>query len=201
MSESESPGTFLETVARATWDVFRKDALLFVLAAVVVYALSAVSLGICFPPLAVGFSGLVRRRNQGHPATVGDVFSGFDRFGSSFVAMMLVILGSLVGAILLVLPGVLFALFSSFALQAIAYESTSAVDGIKRSFELVRRGFLNVAVLLLCITAVHAVGHGSLIGLLLSTPLCMIAQCVAFERLSASAPAAHTLGPSAVQSI
>ena len=55
MTEIETFDEFIQTVMRETWELFRNDALMFVMAAAVVMLGSAITLGFCAGPLTVGF--------------------------------------------------------------------------------------------------------------------------------------------------
>jgi hypothetical protein len=77
---------FLMSVLRETWDVFQKQALVFVLAAALVMLLSLVSLGLLLGPLTVGFLDMARRARAGELLQVGDVFGRFDSLFSSLIA-------------------------------------------------------------------------------------------------------------------
>jgi hypothetical protein len=188
MSEPNSLEQFLLSVLRETWAVFQKNALTFVLAALVATFLSAVTLGILAGPLFVGFIDLVRRARQGEAVQMGELFNRFDSFASSVIATFLIVIAVAIGCSLLVLPGLLIALFSGYTLQAIAYERLSAFDSIKRSVQIVRAHFVNTLVLFLLVSVVQTLGGSALLGVLLTMPLSLIALSVAYEQL-ASAPA------------
>jgi len=189
MAEPETFDQFLISVGRDTWDIFRRDAVLFVVAAVVLSIVAVVSLGFAAGPVTIGFIELVRRSRRQEPLALSMLFSRFDTFVPSLVALVLIGLAVTIGMFLLVLPGLLALLFSTFAFHAIAYEGASGVDSLQRSFELVKGSFLQTAALLFVISVAHAVGGAVLFGVLLTAPLSLIALTVGFERLTAtSAP-------------
>jgi uncharacterized membrane protein len=84
----------------------------------------------------------------------------------------------------LIVPGLLIALFTIFALPAIAYEDAGPFDAIGRSYEIVKSNFVNVLLLSLVLSVVQGVGGAVLVGMLLTTPLAMIALSLAYERLT-----------------
>jgi hypothetical protein len=186
MSEPNSLEQFLLSVLRETWAVFQKNALTFVLAALVATFLSAVTLGILAGPLFVGFIDLVRRARQSEAVQTGELFNRFDSFASSVIATFLIVIAVAIGCSLLVLPGLLIALFSGFTLQAIAYERLSAFDSIKRSVQIVRAHFVNTLVLFLLVSVVQTLGGSALLGVLLTMPLSLIALSLAYEQLAAA---------------
>lgn len=184
MAEIETFDEFIQNVARETWEVFKNDALLFVLAAAVVGIVSTLTLGLLTGPLTVGFIELVRRSRRGEPVAVGTVFSRFDTFVSTFIAFLLIVIAVTIGLFLLVIPGILAALFATYTLHVIAYEGLPAIDAIKRSIELVRTYFLHTLGLLLVMSVAHALGGMVLFGVILTFPLSLIFLTLGFERLN-----------------
>jgi uncharacterized membrane protein len=173
---------------RESWEVFKQDAVLLILANLVVIAIGMVSLGILFAPMTVGMIGIIRKRRRGEPAAVGDVFAGFSSFGASFVATLIMVFGTLLGLILLVVPGLVFAFLCAFTLHGIAYRGLGAVDAIKHSFEAVKRNALAVGVMILFAMIINTIGGMVWVGTLLTGPFTMLLFTVAYEKLSASAP-------------
>ena len=184
MAEREQLEPFIKHVVSEGWRIFAADPMLYVLAGLIVMVLSVFTLGVLVGPLSVGFLYVVVRRQRGEQASAGDVFSGFDKFVSSFVALFIVMIAVLVGCLLLLLPGLVVALFSFFVLQAIAIEGKGAFDAIGRSIDLVRTNLIECLVLFLLVSALHAVGSSVLLGTLLTFPLGMIVTLVAYQRLA-----------------
>ena len=117
------------------WTLFTSDALLFLLAPIVVVLLSAISFGILSGPLTVGLIQLVRKRRRGQPGAVGDVFGGFASFGASFVAMILLAIAFAIGTALLIVPGLLVLLFGAWTFHAMTYRGLSAFAAIEACAE------------------------------------------------------------------
>jgi uncharacterized membrane protein len=170
---------------RESWEAFKQDAVLYILANLVVIALSIVSLGILMAPLTVGMISIIRKRRRGEPAAVGDVFSGFSSFGASFVAAMIMVLGTLIGLVLLIVPGLVFAFLCAFTFHGIAYRGLGAIDAIKHSLEAVKGNALAVAVMMLVAMVINTIGGMVWVGTLLTGPFTMLMFTVAYEKLSA----------------
>ncbi len=181
--------SFLKGVAEDTWKEFTRDALLYVIASVVFSLLVGITLTLLAGPLSVGFIQLVRRGRRGEPVKWNDIFSGFDHFVSSFIAFVIIMVGAFIGSLMLIIPGLLFAMFTMFTMHVIAYENVGAFDAIGRSFAIVKANFINVLILMIVVGVLQTVGSGVLVGLLLTTPLALIAMTSAFERLSSHSPA------------
>lgn len=172
-----------------SWDAFKKDAVLYVLANLVATLVIVASLGLLLPAMVVGLVGIVRKRRRGEAAAVGDVFGGFSSFGASFVAGAIITLGTVVGAVLLVVPGAIFLFMSLYTFHGIAYRDLGSVDAIKASFGLIKDHFLAVAVMLLIGIVINAIGGLVWVGTFLTAPFVMVFATVVYEKLSASSPA------------
>jgi hypothetical protein len=180
----ESLESFLGAVLRESWELFKKNALVFVLASIVATIVATVTFGILAGPVFVGVIEIVRKAQRGEPVQVGDVFSRFDSFLPSAIALLLVGIAVCIGSFLLVAPGLLAALFSGFVLHAIAYERLTAIDAIKRSFQIVKDHFIQSIALFVVLSIVQAIGGAVVLGLLLAIPLSMIAMTLAYERMA-----------------
>jgi hypothetical protein len=182
----ESLESFLGAVLRDSWELFKKNAFVFVLATIVATFVASISLGILAGPMFVGLIEIVRKAKRGEVVQIGDVFSRFDSFLPSVIALFLIGIAVCIGSFLLVAPGLLAALFSGFVLHAIAYERLSAIDAIKRSFQIVKDHFIQSIALFVAISLAQAIGGAVVLGLLLALPLSFIAMTLAYERMSAS---------------
>jgi uncharacterized membrane protein len=110
------------------------------------------------------------------------------------IALFLIAIAVCIGSFLLVAPGMLAALFSGFTLHAIAYERLSAVDAIKRSFQIVKDHFIQSIALFVVISIAQAIGGAVVLGLLLVLPLSVIAATLAYERMAPSSANSDVAG-------
>jgi hypothetical protein len=95
-------------VLKDSWAIFAKDWGALILAALITFALSLVTLGVLSVVLSAGLYNMILRRvREGRKARAGDVFSCFDRLGAYVVAYLLLL--ALVAALALIvgLPAVL----------------------------------------------------------------------------------------------
>lgn len=166
------------------WTLFTSDALLFLLAPIVVVLLSAISFGILSGPLTVGLIQLVRKRRRGQPGAVGDVFGGFASFGASFVAMILLAIAFAIGTALLIVPGLLVLLFGAWTFHAMTYRGLSAFAAIEASVALVRANPLPTLVLLIVSAVLCAAGSAVVLGALLTGPFAILMVTIGYELLS-----------------
>jgi hypothetical protein len=184
MAEPEAFDEFVLSIARETWQLFRREPVLFVLASLVVTLVSLLSLGLIAGPVAAGYVEMVRRGRRGEPLALGLIFSRFDTFIPTTVAFLIIGIALVIGAFLLVLPALLVALFTVFTLHIITYENLGGIAAIQRSIALVREHFIHVLALLLLLALAHAIGGIVVLGVLLTAPLSLIALTIGYERLA-----------------
>lgn len=193
MPEPEPFDQFVMTVARESWALFKREALLFVLAAALLALVSVLSLGLLAGPVTIGFIEMVRRGRRGEPLAMSMLFDRFDTFVPSLVALVLIAISASIGMALLVVPGLLVLLFVTYTFHVIAYEASTGITAMQRSFDLVKGYFLHTLALLLAISVAHAIGGAVVFGVLITAPLSLIALTLGFERLLAmSTPPAIT---------
>ncbi len=172
-----------DTLAEA-WRIFTSDFVLWIIAGLVMIVVSIVSLGILSGPMTVGFIELVERRRRGEPGSASDVFEGFSKFGASVIASLLILIGVLVGAIFLILPGLLFGLAMVFTFHAIAIDDEDAMSAMGRSFEIISENFTLAAVFLVIALVLSGIGGAVIFGTLLTTPFTLLLLTLAYHRLS-----------------
>lgn len=174
----------IEKSFKRSWDVFKDDMVLFIVAGLIVGVAGFFSLGILLPPLVIGLIRLTQKRMKGEEAAFGDVFSlGFPSFLPALLAGILIGLGVFVGMILLVIPGILVAIVTTFTFHFIAYDNDSFIDAIKNSFNLVKENFVPALLIIIIVGALNSVGGMIAIGTLFTFPFGMVVMTVAFEEL------------------
>lgn len=183
MSDAEPLEPFMNHVFSESWREFSEEPALYILAGLVVIAGTIVSLGLLLAPLSVGMARLVAARRRGEAASVGDVLSHAE-WGGGIVVGILIAVGVSIGLLFLVVPGLLFAFFSSLTLHAMALEDEGPIDAIKTSFSLVKDHAANLFVLSVVLTALASAGGAIMLGALLTTPFILIAYTVAYQRIT-----------------
>ena len=184
---------FLRQVFAESWELFKRDPALFILAGLVVILLGVVTAGILAGPLTVGFVLIVRARRRGETASVGGVFDGVRYFLTSLVVSLVILLGVLIGSALLFLPGLIVAFILMYAYQLIAYREAGIGESLKGSFSLVKEQLGPSLVLFLLLAILNAIGGAVVFGSLLTFPFTLVALTLAYEKLAglSSVPAAR----------
>lgn len=111
-------------------------------------------------------------------------FFRFENLGAVLLAALLVGVGTAIGIVLFVLPGLVFAFFAQFTLFFVIDKRLSPVDAIKASFALVNRDLGTVVLLFLGVYAANLVGSALCgVGQLVSFPVGLLATTWIYRRL------------------
>jgi len=177
------------------WEIFTKSIGVHIVLALIVGVGSAVTIGILAGPLMCGWFYIILRqlREPDYEPQIGDVGKGFEVFGQSLLAFILIAVGSVVvssilsrvpvlGELLSVATGWAIAACVLFVFPLIIDRQTGAIDAIKLSFEKVKPafwGFFGFAVLISVISGVGAAICG--IGWLVAGPVTTIAVAIAYR--------------------
>jgi uncharacterized membrane protein len=138
------------------------------------------------PPLAIGFFRFNAKCVRGQPAALGDCFSGFDVFGTSVLAYILMILLIVVGTVLCILPGIYLAISYAFAWNLLAERRGSAWECLEMSRQAVTAHW-GWAFLLLIVASLLAYAGliACIIGVFATMPFYGLMMAAAFDRLFA----------------
>ncbi len=132
---------------------------------------------------------LALRRADGLPVRAGDLLADVTRLGQVMVLGVLVSLATIVGFVLLVLPGLYLSVALMFALLLLLDRGLGPMAAIKTSVGAVNRQWFRYAALLFALGVMLAVGAFTLIGLIWALPVATIAIAVVYRRVFGPAPA------------
>jgi hypothetical protein len=161
----------------------------------VMTGISIVTLGILAPVMMAGFTQaiiLMLRENRG--PSVGDLFSEMRLFLPLFGFYILVVIATMIGFMLLFLPGLIVILGVSFAclymLPLMTDRRLGLIDAIKESWAMATRGDIidHVAVVIIYM-GITAVGSSVFIGTLFTLPFATVfLMSVYQEKIGAAQP-------------
>lgn len=170
------------------WRLFQADMGVLIVGGILTTVVSAVTCGLLAGPLMVGMLLIAQRFLKNDPVKpqAGDVFKGLDSFVQSLLLMVIATVAIMVLSILPIigqLAGLIVCAVMMWALAFIAYEKATAIDAIKKVFELAKSGSFTVPL----VFAVIASLIGSLgaivcvVGIFFTLPLtyCLMACCYA----------------------
>ncbi len=121
---------------------------------------------------------------DGKPVTIGTFFKPRN-LGPVLLTMLLVVAGTLVGSILCIIPGIVFAFLAMFAIQFTLDRSLAPVDAVKASIAVVKPNLVSVLLSALAQSAVVAVGEVACgVGIFAAIPVALLIQTYTYWKLT-----------------
>ena len=164
-------------------------------------AISIITLGILAPVTMAGYMHsillLIRERRE---PKVQDIFSQMRLFLPLFCFGLVVLIITMIGMMLLFLPGVLFLLAVSFCciymLPLMTDRNLGLIDAVKESYAMVtKEKLVDQIVVVILFVAISAIGSSVFIGSLFTQPLATIFLLSVYETLGKAAPATAPEAP------
>lgn len=168
------------------WELFQPNMGLLIVAGLIVAIVSSITIGILAGPMTAGMFLVVRRLLQNDPVKpqAGDVFKGLDFFVQSLI---LVVICVAVAALLAWVPvlgqiaGLLIGAALWWGLLFVTFEKLSAIDALKKLFELLKTGEFTLPLVFgVIVNLVSGLGFfACCVGVFFTVPLayCMMVCC------------------------
>jgi hypothetical protein len=166
------------------WRLFGDHPGLYVAGALLVFVGSVLTVGIASAPLLVGYVRLVDRVRRGEPGEAKETLDGLASFSPAFITCLIQTLAIALGATLVVLPGLVIACATAYALWFVALHDLEPLPAIGASWDLARRNAPSLLLILLLSVALNLVGALTVVGLLASLPLSLILMTLGFHQLA-----------------
>lgn len=147
----------------------------------------AIIAALVFLAMSVVGAGLIRGAlgiTEGKPFQVGEVFKT-DKIGPVIITSLLIAAGVFVGYLLCFLPGIAFAIASSYSLYYVIDRDMAPMDAIKASITLVKDNLGNAliwAIVGYLVAAAGAIACG--VGVLVTYPLVLIGTAYTYKKLT-----------------
>jgi uncharacterized membrane protein len=122
---------------------------------------------------------------DGKPVGIGSFLRPPRHFGSVVIAALLVAIGTVVGSLLCILPGLIFAFFAAYTIPYVIDRDLSPVEALKASFGTIKQHFGSALLAYLVVLAVGLVG-GLVVCVVqfISIPVSLLILTYTFRRLS-----------------
>jgi len=158
-------------------------------------AISFITLGILAPVAMAGYMhSILLLIRVGREPKVQDIFSHMRLFIPLFLFGIVVFIITMIGMMLLFLPGVLFLFAVSFCciymLPLMTDRNLGLIDAVKESFSMVtKEKLVDHIVVFILFVGISAIGSSVFIGSLFTQPLATIFLLSVYEMLGKAAPA------------
>lgn len=140
--------------------------------------------------LSIGLIRIVLANVDNHKASLEDLFTGVPYLGNYVLGSLAYGLIVLLGLVMFVIPGIIFAVRFQFYQYLIVDKDMNPIAALKESWRITRGSFWQLILFALAVVAVNFVGVFALgIGLLWSIPTTLLAMGWVYRRLSQKAHA------------
>ena len=178
----------LSSLFKRAWALFAAKPVEHIVGGLLVAIISVLTIGILSGPMFVGYLRMIDHQRKGQPIALGEVFNGFDAFGSSFVASFCLVVGTCIGLILCVAPGLVVLAAWNFSLWFVALRGKDGFAALGASWQLLRAHPADVLLVLLLSIVIQSAGSAVVLGVLFAFPFSILLSTEAFEDLT-QAPA------------
>jgi len=174
----------IENVLQVGFNIFRKSpGILIIYGAISAIAFSnPVSGAVLAGPLTAGFYIVADRIRHDKPVELPDFFRSFDRFIPLFILNLLIGVVVFLGLLLLIVPGIYFAISYLFAHFFVWFYHEEPTEAIRLSRKMVSGNFGQILLLCLVLAGINFLGAIAFgVGLLLTIPFSYCVLYAAFD--------------------
>jgi uncharacterized membrane protein len=171
-------------VLQVGFNIFRKSPGIFIIYGVIsaIAFSNPVSGAVLAGPLTAGFYIVADRIRHDRPVELPDFFKSFDRFLPLFILNLLIGVVVFLGLLLLIIPGIYFAISYLFAHFFVWFYDEEPTEAIRLSRKMVSGNFGQILLLCLVLGAINFLGAMAFgVGLLLTIPFSYCVIYAAFD--------------------
>jgi len=175
---------------REAWDMIFADLgfflLLSVIYIVIISIASSTVIGefIVVGPLTVGFFYIIFQKMRGETVDVGDIGKGFNFFAAAVLSNILIIAFISIGFIFLIIPALVIGALYMFTPAFIIEYNMDFWQAMEASRKIVSKHLFELSVFVLLLVIISIVGIlFCLVGVFITTPLCLAATAFAYNDL------------------
>ena len=174
----------IENVLQLGFNLFRKSPVVFIIYGIIgAIALSNPLSGLLFGgPIVVGYYVVAHMVNKNRNVEFSDFFKSFDKFIPLLLLNLLISLVVFLGLILLVIPGIYFAVSYLFAHFFVWFYNVEPSEAVRLSRKTVSGNFGQILLLCLILGGINLLGILALgVGILVTLPFSYCVVYAAFD--------------------
>ncbi|MBE9518451.1 MAG: hypothetical protein IMY68_07765 [Bacteroidetes bacterium] len=174
----------IESTLQVGFNIFRKapsEFIVFSVLGAIIFSnpLSGLLLG---GPAMASYFHMAQLASRGQQIEISDFFRGFDKAGSLIKLSLLIFLIVLLGLMMLIIPGIYFAVSYVFSHLFIWFYDKDPSEAIRLSRKIVSGNFGQILLLFLILAGINLLGLMALgLGILLTMPFSFCVVYAAFE--------------------
>jgi uncharacterized membrane protein len=166
----------------AGWEVVKGDLGNFVLMTVVMMIVNGALPLILQGALMAGFQGACKKKLKGQRVDIGDLFQGFQFFGATLKAHLVVMILVFFGMLCFIIPGLVVAAMYNFTYLFIIDKKWDYRAAMRASAAVVKQDYFGYTLFLIALALLNVAGVLCLfVGVLVTIPISMAAITVAYR--------------------
>jgi len=164
------------------WELVKSDLGNFLLMTVVMMVVNGALPLILQGSLFAGFQGACKKKLKGQSVEIGDLFQGFQFFGPTLKAHLVITILVVLAMFLFVIPGLVVAAMYNFSYLFIIDKQLSWREAMRASAAVVKNDYLGYTLFLIALAILNIAGLMCLfVGVLVTVPITMAAITVAYR--------------------
>jgi hypothetical protein len=172
----------IENYLRRGFNIFRKQADLFLLFTALYLLSMPVGGFIISAPLSAGFFLAAHRLEKGERLIFDNFFDGFKFFLPLFILTIVTAVIVFIGYLAFIIPGIYLTVAYTFSIFFVVFGKMEFWDAMETSRKLVHREWLNILLLVLVLAFLNFAGALAFgVGLLFTIPISFCALYAAFD--------------------
>jgi uncharacterized membrane protein len=164
------------------WELVKSDLGNFVLMTFIMMVVNGALPLILQGPLYAGFQGACKKKLRGEKVDIGDLFQGFQFFGPTLKAHLVILILVFFGMICFIIPGLVLAAMYNFSYLFIIDRKLPFREAMRASAAVVKQDYVGYTLFLIVLGLLNFAGVLCLfVGVLVTIPITMAAITVAYR--------------------
>jgi len=164
------------------WDLVKSDFGTFLLMTIIMLAVNSGVPLLLQGATAAGFQFACKKKLSGQKAELMDLFQGFQFFGSTLAAHIVISILLFIGLLLLIIPGLVVAAMYNFTFLFIVDQKMGYRAAMRASHAVVKQDYFGYTIFVIVLGLLNLAGVLCfVVGLLLTIPVTMAAVAVAYR--------------------
>jgi uncharacterized membrane protein len=164
------------------WELVKDDLGTFVLMTIVMSVVNGVVPLLLQGATTAGFQGACKKKLCGQKPQLGDLFDGFQVFGATLVAHIVISILTFIGVLFLIIPGLVVAAMYIFTFLFIIDKRMDFSAAMRASHAVVKQDYVGYTLFIIVLGLLNFAGVLCLlVGLLVTIPITFAAISVAYR--------------------
>jgi uncharacterized membrane protein len=181
-----TPSLDIGEVLSETWSILMKDVGLYIGATLVYVAIIVLTCGLgalVWAPLFAGMVIMAMKSMKGEKPSFDDAFAGFKMFAPLLLLSLVTLIGTTIGFVLCILPGLYLSVAWCFGLPLVIDRKMDFWEALQLSMQTVNQNFFPIFLVVLVLAIINSLGGTVVLGFLITQPMFIIGLTVTYSKV------------------